>query len=157
MMSFRSIFLFLVLAVAAVSAGTNQEGLAFLAKKATENGVVTLDSGMMYKGMSITITMTITMRVLIFTTIIQYERKIWSIHNLTSFIMLLILLAHGKIFNKKIEMKAGAGDKRAKIGTKCSCHYAGTLIDGTEFDSSYKRGKVRLLPASCYLFFAALK
>lgn len=23
----------------------------------------------------------------------------------------------------------------------CSCHYAGTLIDGTEFDSSYKRGQ----------------
>lgn len=23
----------------------------------------------------------------------------------------------------------------------CSCHYAGTLIDGTEFDSSYKRGE----------------
>merc|ERR1711915_387121 len=22
----------------------------------------------------------------------------------------------------------------------CDCHYAGTLIDGTEFDSSYKRG-----------------
>ncbi len=22
----------------------------------------------------------------------------------------------------------------------CACHYAGTLIDGTEFDSSYKRG-----------------
>ncbi|OEU16630.1 FKBP-type peptidyl-prolyl cis-trans isomerase,putative [Fragilariopsis cylindrus CCMP1102] len=87
-MSFRSIFLFLVLAVAAVSAGTNQEGLAFLAKKATEDGVVKLDSGMMYK-----------------------------------------------------ELKAGAGDKRAKIGTKCSCHYAGTLLDGTEFDSSYKRGK----------------
>jgi len=25
------------------------------------------------------------------------------------------------------------------IGTPCECHYAGTLTDGTEFDSSYKR------------------
>ena len=25
--------------------------------------------------------------------------------------------------------------------TPCDCHYAGTTIDGTEFDSSYKRGK----------------
>ena len=26
------------------------------------------------------------------------------------------------------------------MGTPCSCHYRGTLTDGTEFDSSYKRG-----------------
>ena len=27
-----------------------------------------------------------------------------------------------------------------KANSPCSCHYAGTLIDGTEFDSSIKRG-----------------
>jgi FKBP-type peptidyl-prolyl cis-trans isomerase FklB len=27
--------------------------------------------------------------------------------------------------------------------TPCECHYRGTLIDGTEFDSSHKRGKPR--------------
>merc|ERR1719320_1305363 len=32
----------------------------------------------------------------------------------------------------------GHVDKR---DTECDCHYQGTLIDGTEFDSSYKRGK----------------
>lgn len=26
-------------------------------------------------------------------------------------------------------------------GTPCACHYRGTLIDGQEFDSSYKRGQ----------------
>jgi len=30
--------------------------------------------------------------------------------------------------------------KTPLVGTPCACHYAGTLIDGTEFDSSYKRG-----------------
>ena len=28
-----------------------------------------------------------------------------------------------------------------KVNSPCSCHYAGTLIDGTEFDSSIKRGR----------------
>lgn len=88
MISLRSFLVFLTLLVA-VSAGTNKEGLAFLAKKADEPGVVKLDSGLMYKE-----------------------------------------LVPGK-----------SSDKKAKINTPCVCHYAGTLIDGTEFDSSYKRGQ----------------
>jgi FKBP-type peptidyl-prolyl cis-trans isomerase FklB len=38
-------------------------------------------------------------------------------------------------------LREGWGLDHPKAGTKCECHYAGTLIDGTEFDSSYKRGK----------------
>jgi FKBP-type peptidyl-prolyl cis-trans isomerase FklB len=38
-------------------------------------------------------------------------------------------------------LRAGAPrGKKPLASTPCSCHYAGTLIDGTEFDSSYKRG-----------------
>mmetsp|Transcript_11454 Transcript_11454/g.26556 ORF Transcript_11454/g.26556 Transcript_11454/m.26556 type:complete len:82 (+) Transcript_11454:97-342(+) len=51
MLSFRSALIFLALLVA-VSAGTNKEGLAFLAKKSTESGVVKLESGLMYKVLS---------------------------------------------------------------------------------------------------------
>uniref|UniRef100_A0A7S4ACN8 peptidylprolyl isomerase n=1 Tax=Pseudo-nitzschia australis TaxID=44445 RepID=A0A7S4ACN8_9STRA len=88
MFSFRSVVLLLALVIA-VSAGTNKEGLAFLAKKAAEEGVVKLDSGLMYK-----------------------------------------------------EITAGGNSgKKAKINTPCECHYAGTLINGVEFDSSYKRGQ----------------
>lgn len=71
-----------------VSAGTNAEGVAFLAKKATEEGVVKLPSGLLYK-----------------------------------------------------EILPGKKDISPSINTPCSCHYSGTLIDGTEFDSSYKRGQ----------------
>mmetsp|Transcript_22989 Transcript_22989/g.47825 ORF Transcript_22989/g.47825 Transcript_22989/m.47825 type:complete len:159 (-) Transcript_22989:2209-2685(-) len=38
------------------------------------------------------------------------------------------------------EIRAGTG-KSPLLSTPCKCHYAGTLIDGTEFDSSYKRGQ----------------
>mmetsp|Transcript_22044 Transcript_22044/g.33663 ORF Transcript_22044/g.33663 Transcript_22044/m.33663 type:complete len:153 (-) Transcript_22044:226-684(-) len=83
----RVILSFLSLLIAAVSAGTTPEGLAWLAKKGEEDGVVTLPSGLLYK-----------------------------------------------------EIVAGTG-KTPGPTDPCSCHYAGTLIDGTEFDSSYKRGQ----------------
>ena len=81
----KLIVLFLSLIIF-VSAGTSPEGLAWLADKAKEDGVVKLDSGLLYK-----------------------------------------------------EIVAGTG---ATPGPRdpCRCHYAGTLIDGTEFDSSYRRG-----------------
>jgi len=46
----RSIFFLLLssLLVSLVAAGTNAEGLAFLAKKETEEGVVKLPSGLLY-------------------------------------------------------------------------------------------------------------
>ena len=38
-------------------------------------------------------------------------------------------------------VKKGKGIYHPLPGTPCSCHYAGTLIDGTPFDSSYDRGE----------------
>ena len=37
-------------------------------------------------------------------------------------------------------LEEGAGMEHPLVGTPCECHYAGRLIDGSEFDSSYKRG-----------------
>ena len=34
----------------------------------------------------------------------------------------------------------GKGNKHPTVDSPCSCHYEGTLIDGTKFDSSYDRG-----------------
>lgn len=34
----------------------------------------------------------------------------------------------------------GFTGKSPLVSSPCKCHYAGSLIDGTEFDSSYKRG-----------------
>jgi FKBP-type peptidyl-prolyl cis-trans isomerase FklB len=42
-------------------------------------------------------------------------------------------------------LKAGKGAKPTKNQT-VKCHYRGTLIDGTEFDSSYKRGEPAEFP-----------
>jgi len=41
---------------------------------------------------------------------------------------------------KVLEASTNPDGKTPLVGTPCACHYAGTLIDGTEFDSSYKRG-----------------
>merc|ERR1719373_1023867 len=37
-------------------------------------------------------------------------------------------------------LRAGDGDSHPTKDSPCECHYAGTLIDGTEFDSSIARG-----------------
>ena len=44
-------------------------------------------------------------------------------------------------------LKAGDGKKPAASDT-VECNYRGTLIDGTEFDSSYKRGESATFPVS---------
>merc|ERR1719183_2840470 len=37
-------------------------------------------------------------------------------------------------------MEEGPGLEHPTVDSPCECHYAGRLLDGTEFDSSYKRG-----------------
>ena len=38
-------------------------------------------------------------------------------------------------------LREGDGAFHPTADSSCSCHYEGTLIDGTEFDSSYGRGQ----------------
>ena len=52
------------------------------------------------------------------------------------------LQAHAEAALQQAIEKSGAeGGKSPLVSTPCECHYAGTLTDGTEFDSSYKRGQ----------------
>lgn len=37
-------------------------------------------------------------------------------------------------------LKTGDGTENPKMFSVCTCHYKGTLINGKEFDNSYKRG-----------------
>ena len=41
----------------------------------------------------------------------------------------------------KVIKSGESGAPSPLAGTPCACHYRGTLIDGQEFDSSYKRGQ----------------
>ena len=51
----------------------------------------------------------------------------------------VVVTASGLQYNV---MQSGPEDALSpKSGTNCECHYRGTLMDGTEFDSSFKRGK----------------
>ena len=38
-------------------------------------------------------------------------------------------------------LEEGAGTHHPTASSPCECHYAGRLLDGTEFDNSYKRAK----------------
>ncbi len=53
----------------------------------------------------------------------------------------------------------GSGLETPMSNTTCLLHYTGALADGTEFDSSYKRGKVRCaaLPRSASAYDGRLK
>lgn len=44
-------------------------------------------------------------------------------------------------------MRCATGE-RPTATSKVSCHYAGRLVDGKEFDSSYKRGKPLAISAN---------
>ena len=37
-------------------------------------------------------------------------------------------------------LQTGSGQSHPTVDSSCSCHYHGTLVDGTVFDSSYDRG-----------------
>lgn len=37
-------------------------------------------------------------------------------------------------------LRKGNGESHPTVSSPCACHYKGTLIDGTQFDSSYDRG-----------------
>jgi FKBP-type peptidyl-prolyl cis-trans isomerase FklB len=50
----------------------------------------------------------------------------------------VITLASGLQYKVLTE---GHGLEHPKVGTPCECHYAGRLLDGSEFDSSYTRGE----------------
>ncbi|MDD8016922.1 MAG: FKBP-type peptidyl-prolyl cis-trans isomerase [Bacteroidota bacterium] len=43
---------------------------------------------------------------------------------------------------------SAANGKKPKASDKVKVHYRGTLVDGTEFDNSYKRGEAIVLPVS---------
>jgi len=49
----------------------------------------------------------------------------------------VVALASGLLYKV---IRKGAGKAHPLVGTSCECHYEGTLIDGTKFDSSYDRG-----------------
>jgi FKBP-type peptidyl-prolyl cis-trans isomerase FklB len=38
-------------------------------------------------------------------------------------------------------LKEGRGTDHPTVSTPCECHYAGKLLDGSQFDSSYSRGQ----------------
>ena len=45
-------------------------------------------------------------------------------------------------------IRSGKGERKPTMTDRVTVHYRGTLIDGTEFDSSFKRGKPAIFPVN---------
>merc|ERR1719319_787169 len=53
----------------------------------------------------------------------------------------VVTLPSGLLYKKIKTSTADEKDRKYPlVNSPCECHYAGTLMDGTEFDSSYSRG-----------------
>ena len=51
----------------------------------------------------------------------------------------VVVLKSGLMY--KVLESGPENGKQPKVDDPCECHYKGTLIDGTVFDSSYERGR----------------
>lgn len=72
----------------------------------------------------------------------DHQSKMRISHLSTTVLLLLTALTLSKAAELQIETtKEGDCTRRAKKGDTPHMHYQGTLTDGSEFDSSYKRGQ----------------
>ena len=53
----------------------------------------------------------------------------------------LVLVSCKQYWTHLVHIYSIADGKTPTLNSPCDCHYQGTLIDGTEFDSSYARGQ----------------
>ncbi|KAJ8045377.1 Peptidyl-prolyl cis-trans isomerase FKBP2 [Holothuria leucospilota] len=63
--------------------------------------------------------------------------------SLSIFMLITVTIAEDEVTELKIEVLTAVEDCETKTrnGDTISMHYTGTLLDGTEFDSSYPRGQ----------------
>jgi FKBP-type peptidyl-prolyl cis-trans isomerase len=122
-------FVLVAALLALVRAGTRPEDIQWLQAKAKEDGVVATGTGLLYKGASIYMCADFCC---LFGIVVP---NLMSVRSL----LLTFHVSNRLTCASTLELRAGTGPTPT-IDSPCDCHYAGTLIDGTEFDSSYKRG-----------------
>ena len=94
-----------------------EAGKKFLEENKTKEGVIVLPSGLQYKA-----------------------RTVMHTPARTRVLCVLCVIGSVSVCGLQV-LNEGAGLEHPKVGTPCECHYAGRLLDGSEFDSSYKRGQ----------------
>ena len=132
--------LFLILFITSQSlitpafAGTDAEGLAFLANKEREAGVVKLPSGLLYKEIRAG-TWVIT---IFFNNHFSYD------HQLNAFSTSSDILCFVTVISHYISLIMVGSGRQPAIDSPCEIHFSGKLLDGREFESSYKMGLTTL-------------
>ena len=118
----------------AVEAGSNEASKAWLAENAKKDGVHVLPSGLQYRVLR------------------KVRSRAFAMFGFDAFILSCGcgVLVHFRLFSRIFAiymhmhlldpLNQGSGTDHPTAESPCSCHYEGTLIDGTKFDSSYDRG-----------------
>jgi FKBP-type peptidyl-prolyl cis-trans isomerase FklB len=113
-----------------IDAGSNEAGKKFLEENKGKDGVITLPSGLQYKVLRKG----------------DGERGTVSLFYSRNFLpasLLPAFMERASIQKRRFRgtrLRARAGLYHPTVSSPCECHYQGTLIDGTKFDSSYDRG-----------------
>ena len=124
--------LLLALGARIADAGSDAEGVAFLEGKRSEPGVIAHKGRVVWR--------------MLFPTRFSTSSRDGVLKRVfptcRAAMLFAFRLSSGLLYKV---LRAGAGEAHPKASTSCECHYAGQLIDGTTFDSSYDRGE----PTSC--------
>ena len=139
----------LATSLAVLTLSSSPDGVKFLKENAQKEGVVVLPSGLQYKVRAADVrrvrrgaphAAASRPKTAARTDAIEAASAAWRTQRIGPRAAPAARRSRAACRSSQVLREGQPGGKKPLVSTPCECHYAGTLIDGTEFDSSYKRG-----------------